>query len=310
MMTHVSVMLDEAIRLLQPRDGGIYVDGTLGLGGHAAAILQRSAPTGQLFGFDQDATALALAAEHLAPFGERATLIHANYAQMTTELATRGIDAVDGILLDLGVSSLQFDTAERGFSFRFDAPLDMRMDTARDVPTAADLVNTLAEPALADLLRRYGEEPASRKLARAIVAARPIATTRQLAAVIEAQLPRRGRVHPATRTFQALRIAVNHELDVLAEGLEAGLALLRAGGRLVVISFHSLEDRVVKHRFRSWSQARRNPPGEQLYAVERPALVRRVTRKPLQPDASEVAQNPRSRSARLRAVERLAGVVS
>ena len=290
---------------MQPRDLGRYVDGTLGAGGHARGILEACAPGGRLLGLDVDPQALALARETLAPYGERATLVQASYETLAAQLSALGWDAVDGVVLDLGASSMQFDRPERGFSFLQDGPLDMRFGPS--APTsAADLVNGLDESELADLIFRYGEERDSRKIARAIVRARPLHTTRELAAVIQAASPRRGdRIHPATRTFQALRIAVNEELASVENTLPQAVAALRPGGRLAVISFHSLEDRIVKDFLREQSQEHVNPPYERLYEVERKAVVKLITRKPLTASEEETRDNPRARSAKLRVAEKL-----
>ncbi len=290
---------------MQPRDLGRYVDGTLGAGGHARGILEACAPGGRLLGLDVDPQALALARETLAPYGERATLVQASYETLAAQLSALGWDAVDGVVLDLGASSMQFDRPERGFSFLQDGPLDMRFGPS--APTsAADLVNGLDESELADLIFRYGEERDSRKIARAIVRARPLHSTRELAAVIQAASPRRGdRIHPATRTFQALRIAVNEELAAVENTLPQAVAALRSGGRLAVISFHSLEDRIVKDFLREQSQDHVNPPYERLYEVERKAVVKLITRKPLTASEEETRENPRARSAKLRVAEKL-----
>ena len=290
---------------MQPRDLGRYVDGTLGAGGHARGILEACAPGGRLLGLDVDPQALALARETLAPYGERATLVQASYETLAAQLSALGWDMVDGVVLDLGASSMQFDWPERGFSFLQDGPLDMRFGPS--APTsAADLVNGLDESELADLIFRYGEERDSRKIARAIVRARPLHTTRELAAVIQAASPRRGdRIHPATRTFQALRIAVNEELAAVENTLPQAVAALRSGGRLAVISFHSLEDRIVKDFLREQSQDHVNPPYERLYEVERKAVVKLITRKPLTASEEETRENPRARSAKLRVAEKL-----
>jgi 16S rRNA (cytosine1402-N4)-methyltransferase len=281
------------------------VDGTLGAGGHARGIMEASAPDGQLLGLDVDPQALALARKNLAPYEGRIHLAQASYTSLSTQLARLGWEAVNGILLDLGASSMQFDTPERGFSFLHDAPLDMRFGP--HVPqTAADLVNKYSERELADLIYQYGEERNSRKIARAIVKARPIHTTRELVAVIESVSPRRGdRVHPATRTFQALRIAVNEELASIAEVLPQAVAALQAGGRLAVISFHSLEDRIVKDFIREQSKDRVNPPYERIYEEERKATLKEVNRKPITSSEQEIKNNPRARSAKLRIAEKL-----
>jgi len=303
-MPHQPVLYHEIIHALQPKNEGRYVDGTLGAGGHAREILEACAPGGRLLGLDVDSQALALARETLAPYGERARLRQASYDSLTETLHEIGWEEVDGILLDLGLSSMQLDSPERGFSFQQDAPLDMRFDP--DSPTtAADLVNALPGDELADLIYRYGEEHASRRIAQAIVQARPLQTTRQLAAVIESVLPRRGRVHPATQTFQALRIAVNDELERVENVLPQAVAALKSGGRLAIISFHSLEDRIVKEYFRRESKDLVNPPYERIYEVEKRATLKEINRKVITPSEAEVAANPRARSAKLRIVEKL-----
>jgi len=302
---HQPVLYKEIIHALQPQNGGRYVDGTLGAGGHARGILEASAPDGQLLGLDVDPQALALARKTLAPYEQRTHLVQASYISLSRQLDQLSWKAVDGIVLDLGVSSMQFDTPERGFSFMNDAPLDMRFGPSM-LQNAADLVNEYSESELADLIYRYGEERDSRKIARAIVRARPLHTTRELAAVIEAVSPRRGeRIHPATRTFQALRIAVNEELASVEAVLPQALAGLRSGGRLAVISFHSLEDRIVKDFFREQSKDLINPPYEQIYAEERKATLKEVNRKPITPGEDEIKSNPRARSAKLRIAEKM-----
>jgi 16S rRNA (cytosine1402-N4)-methyltransferase len=280
------------------------VDGTVGAGGHARGILEACAPDGELLGLDLDPQALALARETLAPFGTRAHLAQASYTSLPRQMSQLGWDAVDGIVLDLGLSSMQLDTPERGFSFQHDAPLDMRFSPANPV-SAASLVNGLDEDELADILYRYGEESDGRRIARAIVRARPLQTTRQLAEVIEKVVPRRKGIHPATKTFQALRIAVNEELASVAEALPKAVAALRSGGRLAVISFHSLEDRIVKEFFREQSRDLVNPPYTPIYAEERKAVVKEVNRKPITPSEEEIEANPRARSAKLRIAEKL-----
>ncbi len=302
---HQPVLYKEIIHALQPQAGGRYVDGTLGAGGHARGILEASAPDGQLLGLDIDPQALAIARRYLAPYEHRIHLAQASYTSLSTQLALRQWDAVDGIVLDLGASSMQFDMPERGFSFLQDAPLDMRFGP--HIPqTAADLVNKYSERELADLIYQYGEERESRKIARAIVKARPIHTTRELVAAIESVSPRRGdRVHPATRPFQALRIAVNDELTSIEEVLPQAAAALKPGGRLAVISFHSLEDRIVKDFFREQSRDLINPPYERIYEVERKATLKEVHRKPIVPSEEEIKDNPRARSAKLRIAEKI-----
>jgi 16S rRNA (cytosine1402-N4)-methyltransferase len=302
---HRSVLYKEIIHALQPKGGGRYVDGTLGAGGHARGIMEACAPDGQLLGLDVDPQALAIARRILAPYEDRIHLAQASYTSLSDQLAKLGWDAVDGIVLDLGASSMQFDTPERGFSFMQDAPLDMRFGP-HGSQTAADIVNSYSERELADLIYEYGEERDSRKIARAIVKARPLHTTRELVAAIESVSPRRGdRVHPATRTFQALRIAVNEELASIKEVLPQAVAALGRGARLAVISFHSLEDRIVKDFFREQSRDLINPPYEQIYEQERSAVLKEVNRKPIVPSDDEIQNNPRARSAKLRIAEKL-----
>lgn len=303
--SHLPVLYKEILHALQPNQGGRYVDGTLGAGGHARGILEACAPDGQLLGLDVDPQALAIARKNLAPYEHRTHLAQASYTTLTDQLQQLGWDEVDGIVLDLGASSMQFDTAERGFSFMQDAPLDMRFGP-HATQTAADIVNTFDERELADLIYEFGEERDSRKIAKAIVKKRPLHTTRELVAAIEAVSPRRGdRVHPATRTFQALRIAVNNELSSIREVLPQAVAGLGSGGRLAVISFHSLEDRIVKEFFREQSKDLENPPYEQLYKVERKAIIKEVNRKPITPSEEETKSNPRARSAKLRIAEKI-----
>ena len=302
---HLPVLYKEIIHALQPKQGGRYVDGTLGAGGHARGILEACAPDGQLLGLDVDPQALAIARETLAPYEHRAHLAQASYTTLSTQLENLQWDSVDGIVLDLGASSMQFDTPERGFSFMQDAPLDMRFGP-HAIQTAADIVNTFDERELADLIYEYGEDRDSRKIARAIVKARPLHTTRELVAAIEAVSPRRGdRVHPATKTFQALRIAVNEELSSIKTVLPQAVAGLRSGGRLAVISFHSLEDRIVKEFFREQSKDLVNPPYEQIYEIERKAVIKEVNRKPITASDEEIKENPRARSAKLRIAEKI-----
>ena len=248
--------------------------------------------------------ALALARETLAPYGKRTVLVQASYLSLLETMQLLDWDAVDGMMIDLGVSSMQLDTPERGFSFQFDAPLDMRFN--RDVGlTAAQLINTIPEADLASLLFKYGEEPRARKIARMIVQARPVTTTSRLAEIVKKAYPGHSRVHPATRTFQAIRIAVNDELSVLEQALPRAMQALRPGGRLAVISFHSLEDRIVKDFFRRESKDWINPPYEKIYEVERYATLKEITRKPITPSVGEIEINPRARSAKLRVAEKL-----
>jgi 16S rRNA (cytosine1402-N4)-methyltransferase len=302
---HLPVLYQEVLAALQPQPGGKYLDGTLGLGGHAAGILSASAPDGRLLGLDVDPQALVIATERLAHFGERAALRHGSYGQLASQMAELGWAAVDGIVLDLGASSLQFDKAERGFSFQNEGPLDMRFNPQAGF-SAADIVNEWPEEDLANALYEYGEETLSRRVARAIVKARPLATTTQLAEVVSKALGgRRGGTHPATKSFQALRIAVNQELDTLQATLPQAVAALRQGGRLAIISFHSLEDRTVKQYFRRESQDCICPPEQLVCTCGHKASIRELSRKPVFPGEQELAGNPRARSARLRVAEKL-----
>jgi 16S rRNA (cytosine1402-N4)-methyltransferase len=304
-MAHKPVLYKEIIHALQPENGGRYVDGTLGAGGHARGILEACSPDGLLLGLDVDPQALALARETLAPYEQRAHVLQASYITLAKQLAAMKWDAVDGIVLDLGASSMQFDTAERGFSFMQDGPLDMRFGP-HALQSAADLINTLDQDDLANLIFRYGEDRDSRKIARAIVENRPLHTTRELVAVIEKASPRRGdRMHPATQTFQALRIAVNEELASVESVLPQAVAALRSGGRCAVISFHSLEDRIVKDFFRELSKENVNPPYERIYEVEREAVVKLINKKPIISADEELKDNPRARSAKLRVIEKI-----
>src|SRR5512143_751450 len=300
---HKPVLYQEIIHALQPKNRGRYIDGTVGAGGHARGILEACSPDGRLLGLDVDPKALAIARETLAPYGKRAELAQASYLSLLDEMRRIGWDAVDGILLDLGVSSMQLDEPMRGFSFQQEAPLDMRFDPTHGI-TAAELINSATEEELADVLFRYGEEPQARRIARNIVRGRPITTTVQLANVVKRAYPGHSRMHPATRTFQALRIAVNDELTGLENTLPRAIAALRPGGRLAVISFHSLEDRIVKDYLRSESKDRVNPPYEQIYEVERKAALKEINRKPITPGPEEIDENARARSAKLRVVEK------
>jgi 16S rRNA (cytosine1402-N4)-methyltransferase len=302
-MQHIPVLLQPILDELLPAER--VIDGTLGAGGHSAAFLEAGA--GEVLGLDVDPMALEIARATLAPYGERAHTAHASYLQMADEARRIGWDSADAILLDLGVSSMQLDTPERGFAFRNEGPLDMRFDPGGSRPTAADLVNYWDESELADLFYKYGEEPQGRRLARVIVKARPYQTTRDLAKAIERAIPRRhdDKIHPATRVFQALRIAVNDELGVIERALPQAIDLLRPGGRLAVISFHSLEDRIVKDTFKLASTDCICPPKVPVCVCGHHASVALVTRKPLIATDEEIARNPRSRSAKLRIVEKL-----
>lgn len=302
---HLPVLPEETIAALAPRDGGVYLDGTVGLGGHAELLLRASAPSGRLIGLDKDEQALAEARSRLAPFGERATLLHGSYADAGAVLAGLGVAAVEGVLLDLGVSSLQLDDGARGFSFRFDAPLDMRFDPTDGSPSAADLINDADESELADIIWRFGEERYSRRIARALVRERPLTTTAELVHVVESAIPGpRGRTSPATRTFQALRIAVNGELAALEAFLAQAAGLLVPGGRLAVIAFHSLEDRIVKQFIQRESRDCICPSSLPICVCDHRATFKPVTHGAIQAGSGESASNPRARSARLRAAQR------
>lgn len=306
---HTPVLYQEILYALQPRQGGHYVDGTLGAGGHAWGILQTSSPDGCLLGLEVDPQALELARQRLIPFGERCIILQASYTTLAEQLTLLSWPGLDGIVLDLGVSSIQLDTPERGFSFLSEAPLDMRFDPRNPV-SAAELVNHLPEAELADLIYKYGEERNARRIARAIQAARPVATTTQLAHLIQKATPRPNgphakNIHPATRTFQALRIAVNQELQAIETVLPQAVAALKPGGRLAVIAFHSLEDRIVKQYFHQESQECLCPPRQPVCTCGHRATLVEINRKPIQAGAEEVARNIRSRSARLRVVERI-----
>ena len=307
---HVPVLREAVMGLLGCHAGGVYVDGTVGGGGYAEAILQASAPDGVLIGLDCDAEAIARVQARLSSYQNRLFLAEANFADLPSILRELNQGPVDGMVIDLGVSSFQLTDAARGFSFMLEGPLDMRMD--RRLPqTAADLVNRLSEKDLTDLIRHLGEERWASRIVRAISAQRrirPFTTTLELAVEIARVVPRTKdslRLHPATRTFQALRLAVNHELDSLERFLAHALECLKPGGRLCTVAFHSLEDRIIKNTFREWSKACTCPQTLPQCECGGQPRVRLITRKPVRPDASEVETNPRSRSARLRAVEKL-----
>lgn len=307
---HLSVMPDEVIRFLAPHSGGIYLDGTLGGGGHSGLILEQCTPGGTLIGIDRDREALAAAGERLAAYRDNIRLIHGNFAELDLHLDSIGIALLDGFILDLGVSSHQLDSGERGFSFQQDAPLDMRMDTGSG-ETAADLINDLPEPELERIIREYGEERWAKRVAAFIVRARAekaIESTLQLVDIVKGAIPKakwEERLHPATRTFQALRIAVNRELESIEKGLRAALDHLKPGGRGVVISFHSLEDRIVKHIFREYATGCTCPRHLPVCVCGKQPRVRVLTGRPVMATAEETEQNPRARSAKLRAAEKL-----
>ena len=302
---HLPVLYQQIIHALRPHSPGFYVDGTVGAGGHAAGILEASFPEGHLLGLDVDPQALALAHQRLLPYGERAKVIQASYTTLRRQLDTLGWKGIAGIVVDLGVSSMQIDTPERGFSFQMDGPLDMRFRTDQGL-TAADLIDQSSEEDLANILWRYGDEQLARKIARAMVQDRPFRTTLELANMIARIYgARRGHIHPATRTFQALRIAVNKELDSLSEFLPQAVEALEPGGRLAVISFHSLEDRIVKQYFRLESRDCICPPEIPVCTCNHRASIVEVSRRPIEADEEEILRNPRSRSARLRVAEKL-----
>jgi len=303
---HRSVLYHEIILALNPHPAGHYVDATLGAGGHAEGILEASNPDGKLLGFDLDPHALEIARNRLARFGGRVFLRQRSFLYLKEELERLGWPPVDGIVFDLGVSSMQLDTPERGFSFQAAGPLDMRFGPEGEI-TAALLVNELPERNLAELIWQYGEERLARRIAHAIVQARPLHTTQELAEVIaHACGGQRSRIHPATRTFQALRIAVNEELQTLEAALPQAVSVLAPGGRLAVISFHSLEDRLVKQFFRRESRDCVCPPDQPVCTCGHKASIREITRHPIEPGEEEIAQNPRARSAKLRVAEKLA----
>jgi len=302
---HVPVLLDEVIAGLQPQRGGYFVDCTVGLGGHAAAILEKISPSGRLLGIDADPEAIKLSRDKLGDYGESVTLVNDNFINLEDICERYHFHPVDGILFDLGISSLQLDTAERGFSFHLDAPLNMRFDAGQGL-TASDIVNIFSEQELAKLIEKYGEERHSRRIARHIVQNRPIATTVELACLIEqASRGKRARIHPATRTFMALRIAVNSELQNLELALQQTVSLLRPGGRLIVISYHSLEDRIVKRFMRDEASSCLCPPGTVMCRCGHKPTLKLILRKVIKPTSLETESNPRSRSAKLRIAERL-----
>jgi len=302
---HIPVLLQETIEALAVQAGGRYIDCTLGGGGHAAAILERSASGGQLLGIDADPAAIKIAKARLAGYGDSALLVNENFVNLRTICIKYDFYPVHGILFDLGLSSLQLDGSGRGFSFQHDAPLDMRFSPGQEV-TAADIVNTSSEAELARLIKEYGEEDYGRRIAHLIVRERPVKTTGQLSRMIEQAVgQRRGRIHPATRTFQALRIAVNQELENLAGALKQAIDLLGFASRLVVISYHSLEDRIVKQFMQQEARDCICPPGTPACVCGHTARLRLITKKVITPSPAEIQLNPRSRSAKLRVAERV-----
>jgi 16S rRNA (cytosine1402-N4)-methyltransferase len=309
---HKPVLVSETLSLLDPREGGVFLDATLGGGGHSAAILEKIGKTGILVGIDRDPDALQYSGDRLKLYGESVKLIRGNFRDIGSILDSVGIRELDGALFDLGVSSHQLD-AQRGFSFSRDEELDMRMSKLEDIPTALDIVNSYNEQNLADLIWKYGEERYSRRIAKAIVTRRQkerITRTGELADIVTAAIPGKSRwqqdIHPATRTFQAIRIVVNRELESVEQGVPAAIESLKIGGRVAVISFHSLEDRIVKNIFRRYSGHCTCPPRLPGCVCGAKEILKVITKKPITPSAEEVSDNPRSRSSRLRVAERIA----
>ncbi len=308
---HRPVMLEEVAGILDAGPGAVFIDATLGFGGHAERLLELSGPTGQLLGLDRDPVALKAAGERLAPYGDRVRIVHRRFSEIDDAAREAGLPAASGILFDLGVSSPQLDLDERGFSFQGQAPLDMRMDPGASGPTAADLVNELSEAELTRVFRNLGEERWASRVAAFVVRARrkePVRTADQLVRLIKEAIPaaaRRHGPHPARRVFQALRIAVNRELEELEAALRKAPDLLEAGGRVIAISYHSLEDRIVKNEFRNAEKGCRCPPGLPECRCGGHPTLKVLTSKPVLPEPEEVAGNPRARSAKLRAAERL-----
>jgi len=302
---HVPVLLEEAVEALKAQPGGRYVDCTVGAGGHASRILARSQPGGQLLGIDADPESIRVAGERLMPYGDSVLLVNDNFSRLEPICYHHDYMPVHGILFDLGLASFQVDTPRRGFSFQQDGPLDMRVSPSQEID-AAEIVNTWSEEELAGILWRYGEEPGSRRIARAIVHARPVDTTAELAQIVAGAVGgRRGKTHPATRAFQALRIAVNHELDNLETALVQAVKLLGFDGRLVVISYHSLEDRIVKQFMRREASGCICPPETPACVCGHTPTIRMLTKRVVVPTEAEVRANPRARSARLRVAERI-----
>ena len=305
---HQPVLYHEILAALKPDTNGRYVDCTLGAGGHSFGILEASSPNGQLLGFDLDASAIDLAKARLEPFEDRIFLCHSSYLELHSTLLELGWEGVDGIIMDFGVSSMQFDHPERGFSFRENGPLDMRFNPQAG-QIAAELINTLSKESLANILWKYGEEQQSRRIAAAICQRRPLTTTTELAELIANTVRTRSRhgrkpIHPATKTFQALRIAVNHELDAVEKILPMAVRSLNPGGRLAVISFHSLEDRIVKQYFQKESRDCVCPSEQPICTCDHKASISRITRKPIIANPTELQENRRARSAKLRIIEK------
>lgn len=304
-MQHIPVLYQAVLDMLRPVPGGLYVDGTLGAGGHSRGLLLSSSPDGRVAGFDRDPQALELAKDNLAEFGERVIFINDSFRNFHLHLNNLDWQYIDGILLDLGISSMQLDTPAKGFSFREDGPLDMRFDPDQPL-TAADLVNESTREELAEIISTYGEERLARKIADAIIANRPLVSTKDLAEIVKkvARNPK-SKIHPATRTFQALRIAVNQELDALEAFLPQALESLRTGGRLAIIAFHSLEDRIVKQYFRMESSDCICPADVPVCVCGHKARIKELTRRPIRPEDDEIDRNPRARSAKLRVAEKI-----
>lgn len=306
---HKSVLLEEVIRGLNIKSDGIYVDGTLGGAGHGGAVCSKLGKYGRFIGIDQDEDAIAVSMQRLSPYGDMVTIVRSNYSDMVNVLQRLGVEKVDGITLDLGVSSFQLDTAERGFSYRYDAPLDMRMDKRQEL-SAYQVVNEYSEMELFHLIRDYGEDKFAKNIAKNIVIERekePIETTGRLSEIISYSIPMKIKKqggHPAKRTFQAIRIEVNHELEVLEQNLQDMIELLAPGGRLCIITFHSLEDRIVKKAFRKAQNPCTCPPDFPVCMCGKKPLGKQVTRKPILPGEEEMAENPRAKSAKLRIFER------
>ncbi len=304
-LSHQPVLYQEIINALRPKSSGCYIDATVGAGGHAWGLLQASSPAGRLLGLDVDPQALVLASQRLAIYEDRVKLVQASYARLREQMQRLNWEKVDGIVMDLGVSSMQLKTPERGFSFQTEGPLDMRFDP-RQTLTADTLVNELPEKELTDLIWRFGEESNAKRIARAICNSRPLHTTRELAEVIQRVSGRNtSHIHPATRTFQALRIAVNQELRALEEALPQAVEMLAPGGRLAVISFHSLEDRIIKQYFRQESRDCICPPHQPICTCGHRASIKLITRRPIQANLEEIQTNPKARSAHLRVAEKL-----
>ena len=307
---HKSVLLEEVIANLAVKENGIYVDGTLGGAGHGSAVCSELGKHGRFIGIDQDEDAIAVSRERLAEYGEKVSIVRSNYMRTAEVVHSLGIEKVDGITLDLGVSSFQLDTGERGFSYRMDAPLDMRMDNRAEL-TAADVVNEYTEQELFHIIRDYGEDKFAKNIAKNIVIERkkePIRTTGRLAEIVSYSIPmkvkKRGG-HPAKRTFQAIRIEVNHELEVLEKSISEMIDLLNTGGRLCIITFHSLEDRIVKQAFRQAQFPCTCPPDFPVCVCGKKSLGKQITRKPILPSEKEIEENPRSKSAKLRVFEHI-----